>query len=103
MMTEKNCAAVLLLASVTLTVKSDTPEPVGVPVIAPVDEFRLSPAGSDPERMLHVYGVAPPAGGQRRRVRLPGDPVREARGGDGRGGGSGAEGICDAIARPVRT
>ena len=43
-----NCAlAVSIAASVTCTVKDETPAVVGVPVIAPA-ELRLNPAGSDP-------------------------------------------------------
>ena len=40
--------------SVTCTVKLDVPEPVGVPVIAPVAAFKLKPAGKDPVVMIHV-------------------------------------------------
>jgi hypothetical protein len=54
------CTAVLLAASVTFTVKFDVPAIVGVPVIAPVDVFRLSPAGSVPAERLQEYGVVPP-------------------------------------------
>ena len=46
--------------SVTLTVKLEEPAAVGVPAIAPVDAFRLSPAGSVPDKMFQVYGVLPP-------------------------------------------
>jgi hypothetical protein len=35
--------------SVTLTVNELVPAAVGEPVVAPVDEFRLRPAGSAPE------------------------------------------------------
>ena len=37
-----------LLESVTVTVKLEVPEAVGVPVMAPV-VLRLSPAGSEPD------------------------------------------------------
>jgi hypothetical protein len=37
-----------LLESVTVTVKLEVPELVGVPVIAPLEALRLSPAGSEP-------------------------------------------------------
>jgi hypothetical protein len=37
-----------LLESVTSTVKFEVPEALGVPVIAPVEALRLSPAGSEP-------------------------------------------------------
>ena len=37
-----------LLESVTCTVKLEVPAAVGVPVMAPVEALRLSPAGSEP-------------------------------------------------------
>jgi hypothetical protein len=43
-----------LLESVTVTVKLDVPDAVGVPVIAPDEAPRLSPAGSEPEVIAHV-------------------------------------------------
>lgn len=46
--------------SVTLTVKFDVAAAVAVPIIAPVEAFRLSPAGNEPEVTVHVYGVLPP-------------------------------------------
>ena len=54
------CVAVLLLASVTFTVKEDVPEVVGVPEIAPDEAVKVNPAGSEPLLMLHEYGVVPP-------------------------------------------
>ena len=36
-----------LLESVAVTVKLEVPEALGVPVIAPLEALRLSPAGSD--------------------------------------------------------
>ena len=47
---DKLAEAVLagLLESVTVTVKLEVPEAVGVPVIAPLEALRLSPAGSEP-------------------------------------------------------
>jgi hypothetical protein len=47
---DKLVVAVLagLLESVTSTVKFEVPEALGVPVIAPVEALRLSPAGSEP-------------------------------------------------------
>ena len=61
MVIDSGWVAVLLLASVTLTVKLAVPGGLaGVPEITPVDEFRVSPDGSDPEEMLHVYGPVPP-------------------------------------------
>lgn len=52
--------AVLLLASVTLTVNVEVPDVVGVPEIAPDDPVNVNPAGRDPVLTLHVYGVVPP-------------------------------------------
>jgi hypothetical protein len=46
--------------SVTWKVRLAVPGVVGVPVIAPVDEFRLRPAGRVPEVTLHVNGETPP-------------------------------------------
>ena len=43
-----------LLESVTSTVKLEVPEALGVPVIAPPEGRRLSPAGSEPETSAHV-------------------------------------------------
>jgi hypothetical protein len=37
-----------VLESVTSTVKPEVPEALGVPVIAPLEALRLSPAGSEP-------------------------------------------------------
>src|SRR5580658_3710907 len=44
--------------SVTLIVK--VPEAVGVPVTAPVEVFRVRPAGSVPLPIENVYGATPP-------------------------------------------
>src|SRR5271166_3638177 len=46
------------LASVTFTVK--VPDAVGVPVMAPVEVFRVNPAGSVPLPIEKVYGAVPP-------------------------------------------
>jgi hypothetical protein len=43
-----------LLESVALTVKLEVPEVLGVPVIAPDEVLRLSPAGSEPEVIAQV-------------------------------------------------
>ena len=40
--------------SATCTVKMEAPPPVGVPVIAPVLPFKLSPAGKLPAVILQV-------------------------------------------------
>jgi hypothetical protein len=52
--------AVWLAASCTFAVKLLVPEPVGVPVIAPVLALRVKPAGRVPERIDQVYGWVPP-------------------------------------------
>jgi hypothetical protein len=43
-----------LLESVTVTVKLEVPEALGVPVIVPLEALRLSPAGSKPEVSAQV-------------------------------------------------
>ena len=43
-----------MLESVTVTVKLEVPEVLGLPVIAPLEAPRLSPAGSDPEVIAQV-------------------------------------------------
>jgi hypothetical protein len=43
-----------LLESVTVTVKFEVPEALGVPVIAPLEALRLSPVGSEPPVTFHV-------------------------------------------------
>jgi hypothetical protein len=43
-----------LLESVTVTVKLEVPVAVGVPVMAPLEALRLSPAGSEPEVIAQV-------------------------------------------------
>jgi hypothetical protein len=52
--------AVGVVASITLTVKLNTPEAVGVPEIVPLPALKLTPVGSDPALIDHVYGVVPP-------------------------------------------
>ena len=47
--------------SVTLTVKVEVPAtPVGVPLMAPVVELSVKPAGSDPEARAKVFAPVPP-------------------------------------------
>jgi hypothetical protein len=57
---ESALVAVALTLSVTLAVKLEVPPVVGVPVIAPVEATRESPAGRLPEASDHVSGVVPP-------------------------------------------
>jgi hypothetical protein len=45
---------------VTWTVKFDVPAAVGVPLITPVEAFRLNPAGRVPAETDQLYGVVPP-------------------------------------------
>ena len=46
--------------SVTSAVKYDVPEPVGVPLMMPVDGASVSPFGRLPVEMPHVYAGTPP-------------------------------------------
>jgi hypothetical protein len=46
--------------SVTLTVKVDVPEVVGVPDTTPVEAFKVKPAGNVPTLRDHEYGPVPP-------------------------------------------
>ena len=46
---------------VALTVKSNVPIVVGIPVIAPVVSFKFSPVGSVPLAIDQVIGVVPVA------------------------------------------
>ncbi len=57
---ESAFVAVAATLSVTIAVKLEVPDVVGVPVMAPVPATRESPAGSVPEEIDHVYGVVPP-------------------------------------------
>ncbi len=43
-----------------MTVKLYAPAVVGVPLMTPVDVFRLKPAGSDPAEIENVIGAVPP-------------------------------------------
>ena len=44
-----------------LTINSNFPVVVGMPVIAPVDAFRFNPTGSIPSIIAQVIGVVPVA------------------------------------------
>jgi hypothetical protein len=52
--------AVGVAESVTITVKLEVATVVGVPVIAPVAVFSVSPAGRVPTETDQAYGVVPP-------------------------------------------
>ena len=54
------CVAVTLFASVALIVKLYAPAAVGVPVIAPVEVFKLKLVGSDPSDTENAIGAVPP-------------------------------------------
>ena len=56
-----SCLASLPTALVAPTVSVETPAAVGVPLMVPVEEPRVSPAGSVPLVTAHVIGVVPPA------------------------------------------
>lgn len=60
MIIENAFVAVLLLASVTFTVKQTVPFVVGLPEIKPVEPFKVKPAGRLPELTDQTYGVFPP-------------------------------------------
>ncbi len=47
-------------ASVTLKVTETELRVVGVPLITPVEVFRLRPVGKVPALIVHVYGEVPP-------------------------------------------
>ena len=46
--------------SVAVIVKLLVPGTVGVPEITPVAEFRVRPAGRNPDVTANVYGLTPP-------------------------------------------
>ena len=52
--------AAVPVESTTWAVKLNVPGVVGVPVIAPVDGFRIKPPGSEPLTIENVYGGIPP-------------------------------------------
>ncbi|CAB4575458.1 unannotated protein [freshwater metagenome] len=54
-------AAVLLPLSVTVITNELDPAVVGVPLMTPVDELRLKPAGSEPEVTVKSFPPLPPA------------------------------------------
>jgi hypothetical protein len=52
--------AALPLESTTWAVNVNAPDDVGVPVMAPVEEFSDKPGGSEPLMMENVNGGTPP-------------------------------------------
>ena len=56
-----SCYELLPAALVARTVNVATPAAVGVPLRTPVEDPRLSPAGSVPLVTAHVIGVVPAA------------------------------------------
>ncbi len=59
MVTESFRVAVAPAASVAVIVKAKVPPAVGVPVMAPVPAFRLSPLGRAPVVIAKVTGAVP--------------------------------------------
>ena len=56
-----SCTELVPKALVALTVKVAVPNTVGVPLMTPVEAFKVSPAGSAPPVRAHVIGVLPEA------------------------------------------
>ncbi len=54
------CVVLTPLASVSSTVKFEVPAVVGTPLITPVAESRLRPAGSVPSVIAQFNGAVPP-------------------------------------------
>jgi hypothetical protein len=54
------CVAVTAFASVAVTANVYGPEAPGVPLITPLDAFKVKPDGSDPDVMANVIGAVPP-------------------------------------------
>ena len=52
--------AVVPIESTTVAVNEKVPGVVGTPAMAPVEEVRDSPGGSEPELLEKVYGGTPP-------------------------------------------
>ena len=52
--------AVGVSESVSVIVKLELPRAVGVPLMAPVEELSVRPAGNVPVVTAQVYGVTPP-------------------------------------------
>ena len=57
---DKDCVPPMLSESVARAAKLYEPTVVGVPEMAPVDEFKLNPVGRDPLDMLQVREPVPP-------------------------------------------
>ncbi len=60
MVMDKAADEVAPAVSVKVTLKLGVPEAVGVPLMTPVDEARVRPAGSVPLLTAQVYGDVPP-------------------------------------------
>jgi len=73
--------------SITWAVNEDVPAATGVPLIAPVERFRLSPCGRLPEMMEKEYGGTPPVAMRLEAYGVPTCPLLtgqfSARGGGG--------------------
>jgi hypothetical protein len=57
---ENTVLATWLATSATCAVKIDVPAAVGVPLMTPVEAFRLRPAGKPPLVIDQVFGAVPP-------------------------------------------
>jgi len=63
------------LESVTWMMKEAVPDRVGVPLICPVEEFRLNPGGKAPEPIAQKYGDVPPLAANVVLYVIPTEPV----------------------------
>ena len=59
-MIERFFVTIVPLLSLTMILNFEVPVLVGLPLMTPVEPASESPAGSLPEEMDQVYGVAPP-------------------------------------------
>jgi hypothetical protein len=55
-----DCDAVTPFASVAVMVNAYAPAAAAVPVIAPVEAFKVNPVGNDPAETENVTGAVPP-------------------------------------------
>jgi hypothetical protein len=86
--------AAVPLESTTWAVKVNVPAVLGVPVMAPVDGFRVRPAGSEPLVIENVYGGTPPVATSAELYATPTVPVAV---GQARVGGAGAMTILQLV------
>ena len=67
------------IESTTLAVNGNVPGVVGTPAMAPVEDVRDSPGGSEPEVMENVYGGTPPPAVSEEEYDIPTVPALEAQ------------------------